>query len=116
MERGVLLVLSEPVSGAAEADYNQWYDEVHLPEVLALAGFVSARRFRMSERQLTSQGEFEAVSAKFPHRYLALYEVEAENLGVAVASLNENGANLNRSDAMSYGTTIAVLYEEITRR
>jgi hypothetical protein len=43
--KGILLVQSRPAS-ADEADaYHQWYDETHLPEILGVDGFVSARRF-----------------------------------------------------------------------
>ena len=63
MAHGILLVLSEPVSTADDAAYNDWYDHIHLPEVLALPGFNSARRYRMSEVQLPSQGGLESVTA-----------------------------------------------------
>ena len=36
-----LIVFTEPVIGR-EDEYNEWYDEVHLPEVLATDGFVAA--------------------------------------------------------------------------
>jgi len=42
MAQGILLVLSEPVSEADDTAYNDWYDHIHLPEVLALSGFTSA--------------------------------------------------------------------------
>src|ERR1700722_18626892 len=83
MAHAVFLVLSEPVSEADDAAYNDWYDDIHLPEVLALSGFTSARRFRMSEVQLASQGGFESVSSRFPNRYVATYEVEGPDLAAA---------------------------------
>ena len=43
MAHGILLVLSDPVSAEADAAYNEWYDNVHLPEILTLAGFTSAK-------------------------------------------------------------------------
>lgn len=116
MARGVLLVISEPVSEAKEAEYNDWYDNVHLKEVLGLAGFTAARRFQMSQQQLVSQGGHEGVTSKFPHKYVAVYEVEADDLGVATNSLNEHGRELTASDAMAYDRTIAVLLEEISSR
>lgn len=116
MARGVLLVISEPVSGEQDAAYNNWYDNIHLPEVLGLAGFTSARRFRMSPQQVASQGGYEGVVAKFPHKYVALYEVEADDLSVATGSLNDHGRELTTSDAMAYDRTTAVLFEEISNR
>jgi hypothetical protein len=116
MARGVLLVISEPVSEAKEAEYNHWYDDVHLKEVLGLAGFTAARRFRVSQEQLVSQGGYAGVTSKFPHKYVAVYEVEADDLATATRSLNEHGRELTTSDAMAYERTTAVLLEEITRR
>jgi hypothetical protein len=54
-----------------EAEYNEWYDNVHLPQVLAMPGVISAQRFDL----LTP----ESASA-FPvtHRYLAVYEFEGD--------------------------------------
>ncbi|MGW4337508.1 hypothetical protein ACWEK5_32565 [Rhodococcus koreensis] len=38
------LVRSRPLSGS-ESDYHRWYDEVHLPEVLAQPGMLAAYRY-----------------------------------------------------------------------
>jgi len=116
MAHGILLVLSEPVSEADDAAYNDWYDRIHLPEVLALSGFTSARRFRMSEVQLPSQGGFESVSSRFPNRYVATYEVEGPDLAVAAKALTEASSGLTTSSAMAYDRTLAVLFEEISSR
>ena len=116
MARGILLVLSEPVSTADDAAYNDWYDHIHLPEVIALAGFSSARRFRMSEVQLPSQGGLESVSRRFPSRYVATYEVEGPDLAVAAKALTEASSGLTVSPAMAYDRTVAVLFEEIGSR
>jgi hypothetical protein len=35
-----------------EAEYHQWYDEVHMPEVSRVPGFVAMRRGRLSEVQI----------------------------------------------------------------
>ena len=42
--RTAYLVFSNPADGQDEA-YNSWYDEVHVPEVLATPGVVAAQRF-----------------------------------------------------------------------
>ena len=46
-----------------EQEFNQWYNNVHLPEVTAVPGFVSGRRF-----QRVSGDEI---------KYMALYELES---------------------------------------
>ena len=44
MTKGILFVQSRPSSPEDTAAYHRWYDETHLPEILGVDGFVSARR------------------------------------------------------------------------
>lgn len=67
-----LLVFSNPTQGR-EHDYNKWYDNQHLPDLLRIPGVVSARRLVASDTQF-------AKDDKLPGKYLALYEIEAEDL------------------------------------
>jgi hypothetical protein len=62
-----LIVQSSPVAGR-EDDYNRWYENVHIPEVLGLPGFVAAQRFRLSDLQRRS----ETVPL---NTYLVIYEL-----------------------------------------
>lgn len=48
-----------------EAGFNRWYNEEHLPELMALPGFISARRF-----EVDGEGQ----------KYLAIYELENEKV------------------------------------
>ena len=57
MPEGILYVESRPASPEQAADFHRWYDEVHIPEILALDGFVSARRLG----SLGDDGSFVAV-------------------------------------------------------
>ena len=47
-----------------EEEWNEWYNQVHIPDILRCPGFLSARRFR-------------AFQGKGP-RYKAIYELEDE--------------------------------------
>jgi hypothetical protein len=59
----IILVTSVDVAPGSEADFNRWYNETHLPEVLACPGFRSAARYECT------QGE---------PRFLAVYELDDE--------------------------------------
>lgn len=72
MPKATLLVWSNPTDGADEADYNQWYDDVHARDVLKLEGFTACRRLKVADAQF---GPVET-----PGRYVALYEVEVDDL------------------------------------
>ena len=43
-----LFVFTQPVEGK-DAEYNDWYDKIHLKEVLEIEGFVAAQRFALAE-------------------------------------------------------------------
>ncbi|OLT10095.1 hypothetical protein BJF79_05070 [Actinomadura sp. CNU-125] len=44
-KKTILHVESGPAGPDVAAEYNRWYDEVHIPEMLAIEGIVSARRY-----------------------------------------------------------------------
>ncbi|MFJ8748993.1 hypothetical protein ACIREO_06630 [Streptomyces sp. NPDC102441] len=87
MAKGLLYVESWPSAPEREAEYHAWYEEIHLPEVVALEGFVSARRLA----PLDGAGPF-----------VALYEMEADDLRAAVDGLQEAvlRGDLRMSDAL----------------
>jgi hypothetical protein len=62
---GGLLVNAMNVTPEAEDDFNAWYDEEHLPALLAVPGTMSARRYRAS-------ADGEGV-----RRYVAIYHLES---------------------------------------
>jgi hypothetical protein len=64
--KGLMVVRSRPTP-EQEAEFNDWYDNVHIPELLAVPGFEAATRYRL----LSDDGA--AV-------YLAIYEIDAEDI------------------------------------
>ena len=42
-----VLVVTMDVDEADESDFIEWYNEQHLPERMAIPGYVSARRFKL---------------------------------------------------------------------
>ena len=85
--KSVLLVFSNVQPGRTE-EFNDWYDQTHVPEVLAFCEeVVSCQRYRLSHVQL--QGEQ-------THEYLAVYEFEGDS-----ASFLTNLQKANEEFAMS---------------
>jgi hypothetical protein len=75
------LVFSNAAEGR-DADYNEWYDHRHVPEVLGGApGYVAAQRYRCSEHQ-------RSTAIPCPWRYLAIYELETEDLQETFAAMD----------------------------
>ena len=59
--QGLLLVMAD-IDPAIEGDFNQWYEQEHLTERMAIPGFLRARRFTAIEGS---------------PKYLALYDLES---------------------------------------
>jgi hypothetical protein len=104
-----LVVFTEAKPGQ-EAEFNKWYDEVHLKEVLEVEGYVAAQRFEISPSQIGG------VGGSTPARYLAIYEIEAESLDVALEKLNSGAATMNMSDALDSENATALAYSAIGDR
>jgi hypothetical protein len=87
MAKYTFVVFSNPTTPGQEAEYNEWYNKVHLADVLNVPGFVAAQRFKLAEAQFGN--------GSHTHRYLALYEIETDN---AKASLDELKKRIGTAD------------------
>ena len=47
-----LLIVTAEVDASVEADWNRWYDDVHLPDALACPGVLAGRRYVSVGRDL----------------------------------------------------------------
>src|SRR5258708_25581854 len=68
--RAVQLAYSNPRPGM-EKEFNDWYDNEHLGEVLANPGYVSGQRFRLADYQRPHLPPSR-------HHYLCLYELDGD--------------------------------------
>lgn len=105
-----LIVFTEPTDGK-EAEYNEWYDQVHLKEVLEMEGFVGAQRFALADTQIA-----ENAAEQVPSRYLAIYEIEAESLEAALEKLNAGSETMQMSDALNMDSAKAIVFSAIAER
>ena len=103
----MLLVLSNAVEGRDDA-FNTWYTGTHLPDVLKVHGFSAAQRFRLSDTQMNDTAP--------PYKYLAIYEVDEENLpAVRDALASTAGTEAMYIDpAIDMNATVAYFYSPVT--
>jgi len=103
MARYRMVVMSNPAEGR-EAEYNEWYQDIHLAEVVALPGVRSARRFRLAR----NLGDRTAAP------YLAIYEIETDDIDAVLRELERRalGREMNMSPAMDTTNAFAAVYEE----
>jgi hypothetical protein len=60
MAKSLLFVESKPASSDLVEEYHRWHDRVHIPEMLAVDGFVSARRWRTDGESFVTHYEIDA--------------------------------------------------------
>ncbi|MFC1932243.1 DUF4286 family protein [Chloroflexota bacterium] len=80
MAKWLLVVETNCADAAREAEFNEWYDKTHLPDVLETPGFVRATRYQNTE---PSEGEA---------KYLATYEIETDDIDGFMKAHNDNMA------------------------
>lgn len=96
MARALLVVFSNPTSDDVESEFNDWYSDAHLQDVVAIPGITAAQRFRLVNLEVSQD-------VPFPdHRYLAIYEADYENLEEVTKELQERGG----TEAMPNSTAI----------
>jgi hypothetical protein len=83
MAKYTFIVMTNPVAGK-EAEYNEWYNKHHIPDVLNVPGFVCAQRFRIADTQMDGE-------ASKAYKYLALYEIETDDLAGVLKELRARG-------------------------
>lgn len=101
-KRQLVLILTEPTEGK-EDEFNDYYENLHLGEVLATTNLQSAQRFKL----VGQAGE------PCPLPYLALYETEAEDAAEVINNLNESRPQRRQSDSLNRRTGRVWVFEEI---
>lgn len=85
-----LLVYSNPAAGK-EAEYNRWYDEQHIPDLLKIPGVIAAQRFT------TDGGEWS---------YVTVYELDTADQAMVMEGIQSrvNTPAMVMSDAIDLET------------
>ena len=108
MAKYSFVVMTNPTQGK-EAEYNDWYNNVHIPDVLNVKGMVGAQRFRLADQQMAGQPQ---------HRYLALYEIETDNLQETLDDLKSRSgtADMVLTDAIDLKGVNAAIFTPVAEK
>ena len=83
MQKHVFIALTNCVDGGNEEEFNDWYTNVHARDILKVPGFVKATRYKLSSAQVMDEH-------RITHRYLAIYEVESDDIEATLKGLPQN--------------------------
>jgi hypothetical protein len=102
-----LLAFTNAVAGR-EAEFNRWYTDRHVPDLLALPGFISAQRFALTN----GAGQDQRFS------YLAIYEFESDDVNATLAEMRSRAgtAAMPMSEASDQLTFDVMIATPITAR
>jgi hypothetical protein len=104
MHKYKFVVFTRPIEGR-EQEYNEWYQNVHLPDLLSVPGYISAQRFRLSRTHTVLNGEV-------PFPYLAIYNIETDDIDEVLAGMKRLKGKIVVSDALDLPASSAMIYEE----
>jgi hypothetical protein len=92
MAKAVWLVYTN-CPAAREREFNDWYENMHLPDLLTVDGIVAAQRFRLPD---DTPAMIAPSGAPAVAHYLALYELDTQDVAgvraaVSALRLGERG-------------------------
>jgi hypothetical protein len=110
MARYTFVVMTNPTAGK-EAEFNEWYNKQHIPDVLNVPGFVSGQRFRIADAQTSRE-------AGKGYKYLAIYEIETDDLAGVLKELRARGgtSEIVASDAIDMKNVGAFVFTPIAEK
>lgn len=107
MAKYLFLVFTVPQAGR-DAEYNSWYNDQHLDDVLRVKGFTAAQRFQVAP-------QFGAPDIR---PYLAIYEIETDDPEAALADLAglADSSVMQISDALNSEASMTYLATPLIER
>ena len=104
MERWLLVAASNCSDPSREKEFNQWYDEVHVPDALETEGFISGTRYETDSPE-------EGIG-----KFLALYEIETDDIEQTKAAMVTDMVRKAEQGRMNelFNAVSAVFYRRIT--
>lgn len=104
-----MIVFARAVEGRA-ADLARWYDERHIPDLLAVPGLISAERHTLLPvKQPTGTPNWD---------YMLIYEIEGDDPMLVLRNLGSvmGSGQMPMSDALESTTTLSLIGRSQGRR
>ncbi len=85
-DKFIQIVFSNPLPGRDD-EFNEWYDNVHIPQLLAVPGMLSAQRYTLRDSEM-----YRVPGGFVPeHQYAIVYEMEGD-VDAIMAKIQESVA------------------------
>jgi hypothetical protein len=115
--RYIMLVFANPIPGR-EAEFNDWYSNTHMGDLVQLQGWMGAQRFR-----ILTNVQPRLSTAGYGHGYLIIWDMEETDANPALARMtaaiaggkSRLGAAFNYTPGATAGGTFEALGPRVTR-
>lgn len=105
MNKYLILAFSNPIDGR-EDEFNDWYSNQHIQDLLTVPGFVSAQRFKIATPP------YQGPDLRFG--YACLYEVETHSIEQTFDDIKAAAGSFTISDAIDFDGAHVSAYEPVT--
>ena len=107
MAKFKLVALASPVAGK-EDEFHDWYQNVHLPQIIGLPGGVGAQRYKLVAKLMGTD----------ENQWLAIYDIECDDpmqfMGGMMQASQEG--KLTQTEANDMGKVYTALFSEYGER
>jgi hypothetical protein len=79
-----MVVFTNAVEGK-DKEFNDWYQNTHLKQIVSIKSFVQAQRFRFNANIIPG--------AANPSRYMAIYDIETDDINASLGAMNDLAAS-----------------------
>jgi hypothetical protein len=111
----LLLVFTNAAEGR-EDEYHDWYEQTHIPDVLAVPGVVSAQRYTVAPLE-TPEVEGAPVPEPSAHGYLVAYTLDRDGNEVMEEFVARIGSGkMQLSDVMDFATVAMSVWRPLGPR
>jgi hypothetical protein len=92
MAKALFLAWASPVDDASDKEFNTWYDDTHISEVrAAIPAITAVHRYALED----PTGGGQSI-----RRYLAVYEIDTDDVAGAAAALQAATGSMNLSSTL----------------
>ena len=106
MAKYLIIVESNCSDPIREGEFHDWYNNIHIPDILKTKGFIKATRYEVYEVTKSSGDK---------GRFLAIYEIETDNLDDLLKKHSTNMKEVKDQGRLSnlINSTSRVIYRQI---
>jgi hypothetical protein len=105
MAKNYKLIVFTNAAAGKDKEFNDWYQNTHLQQIVSIKSFKQAQRFRFNTNIVPGSAD--------PSRYLAVYDIETDDINASLKAMNDLAASGRMPLPDSMGQPIVgAVYEE----